>query len=622
MIAEWKFEANHICLFREQDALAFSTEGKNGTRTRFKPLLYNVDYAANLVAMFHQTIGENLKNDEPNPSCFIPLLFKETGNNPNRLIALFGRVIPSADKATAELKGLHWGIHDSTRDDEYTLDVQDMGTQEYVRWAPYAPCHQSHTSLSQEVIKKYHRLFTFSIESNSNNPVRIALKHDRSWYEVNGRTCTHALAAYLEDLNDGALQTLRELGLAPTQITNNQCTENEWTYFNGLIEYLDKQPEDKQQIIFAHLETCYPTIFPILLNRIVQTLDAQPIDNSYAVILDTLKQEVFGQDYAISQLATALKAQKEGDTKSRVFLCVGPSGVGKTELAKAVAKIKQNRYVRFDMNQFEGETDLHKLFGSSSGYVGSTDQPLFAKELNPYVSSSSEGHILKKTVTNTVILFDEFEKAHSDVKQTLLTLFDEGYCKVQYTKDNRNLVIHYVFQKCIFIGTSNLYRENIMREYAQEVPPATIAEHFIEWNRQHPTPQSFSSELMGRVKTIPFSPIPRGEIYQALIKSKLPLFFSDLKKSVSCAEIGVAEIDLPQVARLLEERHYGDGTNIRKLKDYFQQEVGTAINQQQGWGNLKDKYLSLTHLNQDVLGIKCVRKIYGRIIQEYPSLEI
>ncbi|CUI16793.1 hypothetical protein PNK_1176 [Candidatus Protochlamydia naegleriophila] len=124
------------------------------------------------------------------------------------------------------------------------------------------------------------------------------------------------------------------------------------------------------------------------------------------------------------------------------------------------------------------------------------------------------------------------------------------------------------------------------------------------------------------MKTIPFNPIPRGETYQALIKSKLPLFFSDLKKSVGCAEIGIAEVDLPQVARLLEERHYGDGTNIRRLKEYFRQEVGTAINQQQGWGNLKDKYLSLTHLNQDVLEIKCVRKIYGRIIQEYPSLEI
>ncbi|CUI16792.1 hypothetical protein PNK_1175 [Candidatus Protochlamydia naegleriophila] len=217
--------------------------------------------------MFHRTVGENLRNDEPNPSCFIPLLFKEMKTDPNRLIALFGRVIPNADKATAELRGLHWGIHDSTSGAECTLDVQDNGTKEYVRWAPYDHCHQSHTALSQEVIKQYNRRFTFCMEPNSNNLTRIALEYDRRWYEVKGRTCTHALAAYLEDLNDNALLTLRALGLAPTQITNNQCTETEWTYFNGLITYLEKQPEDKQEIIFAHLEACYPTIFPILLNR-------------------------------------------------------------------------------------------------------------------------------------------------------------------------------------------------------------------------------------------------------------------------------------------------------------------------------------------------------------------
>lgn len=628
MIAEWKLENSHICLFRESEALAFSSQGRNGARTRFKPLIYNIDYAANLVSLFYKTIEANLKSDEPSPSSFIPLLLDEPNNNLKTQIALFGRITSTADQATAELKGLHWGIHHSTLGHEHTLDVQDGCTREYIRWAPHVNFPQNNPLISQKTSEQYNQKFalrlTLQAEAHPNGHIQqIALRYQRNWYEVNGRTCSQALAAYLVDLNPDSLQTLRQIGLAPTQITAEQCTDVEWGYFKALNQQMDAYPKNEQERIFAHLEAYYPTIFPTLLEEIVQRLDAQPVDNSYALILDSLKQQVVGQDYAVAQLATALKAQNEADDKSRVFLSVGPSGVGKTELSKAVAKLKQERYVRFDMDQFKGQVDFYKLFGSTSGYVGSTDRPLFAKELDPYVSSSAKKDaLLEKTITHTVILFDEFEKAHAEVKQTLLTLFDEGYCKVQYTKEKENIVIHYIFRKCIFMATSNLYTSYIVEKFAQGIPPATIANQFVEWNKLMPLPQSFSPELMARMKPLPFSPIPKGEVYQNLIKTKLPTLLSDLQQSVNCASVIVAEADLPEVIRLIEAKHYGDGTGIRKIKQYFQQEVETTINQQQDWGNLQDKCLNLIPLSENTLGIKCVRKVYGKTIQEYAPIEI
>lgn len=345
-------------------------------------------------------------------------------------------------------------------------------------------------------------------------------------------------------------------------------------------------------------------------------------DNEYESILTGLKQGVVAQDTAAEFLATAISSQRKNDGRA-VFLFVGPTGVGKTEIAKVAASFKSNRFVKFDMDQYQGEVDCNKLFGAAMGYVGSTDEPLFAKQLEKYASplSEKEGTFVRNIV-DAVIVFDEFEKAHSNVKQSLLTLFDEGYCQIQYSPNRKNLVIKYVFNRCIFVCTSNLFKEQILNDFRNNVSNEIIAQNFIQLNTRAVNARVYSPELLGRMRVVPFGPIPRGELYQKLILSKLSNLLTELQAATNCADIRISEEDLPGVLRMLEESLYGDGTGARNVKKFFELELKNAIYRQSAWGNLRDKEIKIVPLASGRLGLKCTRVIYGKVIQEYGEVPI
>ena len=152
-----------------------------------------------------------------------------------------------------------------------------------------------------------------------------------------------------------------------------------------------------------------------------------------------LLSNVFGQEKAVSAVSESMMLSYAGlkpDNKPMgSFLFTGPTGVGKTELAKTLANQLNMNLVRYDMSEFMEKQTISKFLGSSPGYVGSDEQSSLDKELrkNPY----------------SVVLFDEFEKAHPDIKNIFLSVLDEGY-----VKDSKGSFIN--FKNCIIIFTSNV----------------------------------------------------------------------------------------------------------------------------------------------------------------------
>lgn len=164
-----------------------------------------------------------------------------------------------------------------------------------------------------------------------------------------------------------------------------------------------------------------------------------------------LKQYIVGQEGAISIVASTIRRKENGwidEEHPLVFLFLGSSGIGKTELAKQLAayihKNKQDGFIRLDMSEYQEKHEVAKLIGAPPGYVGHDDGGQLTK--------------LLKKCPNAVVLFDEVDKAHPDILTVLLQLFDEGRLT-----DGKGKTI--VCKSATFIMTSNLASE-VIAEHA------------------------------------------------------------------------------------------------------------------------------------------------------------
>ncbi|EEB19631.1 suppressor of potassium transport defect, putative [Pediculus humanus corporis] len=164
-----------------------------------------------------------------------------------------------------------------------------------------------------------------------------------------------------------------------------------------------------------------------------------------------LKEHIVGQEGPIAIVAAAIRRKENGwadDEHPLVFLFLGSSGIGKTELAKQLAryihKDKQNAFIRLDMSEYQEKHEVAKLIGAPPGYIGHDDGGQLTKRL--------------KKFPNAVVLFDEVDKAHPDVLTVLLQLFDEGRLT-----DGKGRTI--MCKDAVFVMTSNLASDEIA-EYA------------------------------------------------------------------------------------------------------------------------------------------------------------
>ncbi|WLR32677.1 AAA family ATPase [Campylobacter jejuni] len=217
-----------------------------------------------------------------------------------------------------------------------------------------------------------------------------------------------------------------------------------------------------------------------------------------------LKESVIGQDKALSALARAIKRNKAGlnaDNKPiGSFLFLGPTGVGKTQSAKALAKFlfdDEKAMIRFDMSEFMEKHSVSRLLGAPPGYIG-----------------HEEGGELTEAVRRkpySVLLFDEVEKAHKDVFNVLLGILDDGRAT-----DSKGVTVD--FKNTIIILTSNIASNAIMNLSGKEQEDVVKNE----------LKNFFKPEFLNRLDDIiTFNPLGKDEAYE-IVK----LLFKDLQMSL------------------------------------------------------------------------------------------
>ena len=191
-----------------------------------------------------------------------------------------------------------------------------------------------------------------------------------------------------------------------------------------------------------------PVITSKIMNKIVEEKTGIPVgdiqkqeENQLQNLASDLKAHVIGQDKAVDKVARAIRRNRIGFNKSGrpigSFLFVGPTGVGKTELAKQLAKQmfgSEDAMIRFDMSEYMEQYSVSKLIGSAPGYVGYEEAGQLTEQVrhNPY----------------SLILLDEIEKAHPDVLNLFLQILDDGRLT-----DSQGRTVS--FKDTIIIMTSN-----------------------------------------------------------------------------------------------------------------------------------------------------------------------
>jgi len=205
-----------------------------------------------------------------------------------------------------------------------------------------------------------------------------------------------------------------------------------------------------------------------------------------------LGKRVIGQDHAIKSIAEAIRESRSGLSKAGQpigsFFFLGPTGTGKTELAKTLAEFLFNdetSLVRFDMSEFKEEHSAALLYGAPPGYVGYEEGGLLVNKIRqkPY----------------SIVLFDEIEKAHTSVFDIFLQILDEGKLHDRLGKEGD-------FSNAVILFTSNIGSSYIVESFGKgEIPTSNKLAEIME--------KHFRPEFLGRLtEIVPFAPITEENV--------------------------------------------------------------------------------------------------------------
>ena len=266
---------------------------------------------------------------------------------------------------------------------------------------------------------------------------------------------------------------------------------------------------------------------------------------------DELHKRVVGQDEAVTKVAEAIMRSKAGikDPGKPIgsFLFLGPTGVGKTELAKTLAQAlfdDETNMVRIDMSEYMEKYSVSRLIGAPPGYVGYEEggQLTEAVRRKPY----------------SVVLFDEIEKAHPDVFNVLLQVLDDGRIT-----DSQGRTVD--FKNTILIMTSNIGAQYLLDGINEDGTIKPEAEQMVmEDLRAH-----FRPEFLNRLdETILFKPLTKDNI-----KGIVSLIIAGLNRRLSDRELTVKLT--PEAEQFVVDHAYDPVYGARPLKRYIQKYVET-----------------------------------------------
>ena len=301
---------------------------------------------------------------------------------------------------------------------------------------------------------------------------------------------------------------------------------------------------------------------------------------------DEFKKRIIGQDYVVNKVSHAIRRNRSGLRKEgkpiASFLFLGPTGVGKTEMAKAIAaEVMDNEenIIRIDMSEYMESHSVSKLIGSPPGYVG-----------------YHEGGQLTEKVKRTpysVVLFDEFEKAHPDVFNLFLQILDEGWIT-----DSEGQKIS--FTNTVIICTSNLGAEAMM----ERKNPIGIGNRELELKQSEYkdvieiAKKHFRPEFINRLDDI----VVFNKLTSDQFNEIFDILLSDLKKRIAELQWDL-EIDDSVKDFLLERvdtEKFGARPLKRKLEYYVENELANVLLRHVG--NKKSK-LSVT-IDNDKVAVK------------------
>lgn len=271
---------------------------------------------------------------------------------------------------------------------------------------------------------------------------------------------------------------------------------------------------------------------------------------------DNLKSKVFGQEKAIKELVKVIKRKKAGLTREDKpigsFLFVGPTGVGKTEVAKQLANILGVNFVRFDMSEYQEKHSVAKLIGSPPGYVG-----------------YEKGGLLTETIRkhpHSVLLLDEIEKAHPDIVQILLQVMDNATLT-----DNEGRKAD--FRNVILIMTSNLgVGEGNNLGFMQE---------FSEF-KEEAISRFFAPEFLNRLDAIVrFKPLSKENVVMVVDK-----FINELQDKLNAKKV---KLTLTKRAKeALAKKGYSPKMGARPLARVIEENIVEPLSDEILFGELKN----------------------------------
>jgi len=338
----------------------------------------------------------------------------------------------------------------------------------------------------------------------------------------------------------------------------------------GASVHLKSPGKRKKNLGVQDIETTVASMARIP-ERQVSTSDKKSLEN----LERNLKLSVFGQNEAIDQLSASIKLSRAGlgspEKPIGSFLFTGPTGVGKTEVAKQMARIMGVELIRFDMSEYMEAHAVSRLIGSPPGYVGYEQGGLLTDAVNkqPYC----------------VLLLDEIEKAHQDIFNVLLQVMDHGTLT-----DNNGKSAD--FRHVILIMTSNAGAFEMQQNAIGFNPSSNAGRDEAAIKR------IFTPEFRNRLDAmIPFSSLSKEVIMHVVDKFIMALEMQLQEKKV--------ELDVTDAARKwLAKKGYDPQMGARPMERLIREQIKKALAEQILFGDLQKGGVALVDVDGDKLSVK------------------
>ena len=398
---------------------------------------------------------------------------------------------------------------------------------------------------------------------------------------------------------------LRENSLQKNSISTDKCTldkETDYKLNEDIIEDeilgISIKLSDNIPNIENHKKSYVGIVDKEIIAEVVELWTGVPVnqiveEEAYKLLNleEILHGRIVGQDQAVMSISKAIRRSRAGlkDPKRPIgsFLFLGPTGVGKTELCKALAEVQfgdENQIIRIDMSEYMEKHAVSKLIGSPPGYVGYNEGGQLTEKVrrNPY----------------SVVLFDEIEKAHGDVFNILLQILDDGRLT-----DSKGRMID--FKNTILIMTSNIGATKINKnkvlgfETNKDKEDTRNQYDKMKESIMGELKQKFKPEFLNRIDDIiVFHPLEEYHIYE-IVK----LMTRDVIQRLKSLDIDlkISEEAVKLIAKKGLDLEYG----ARPLKRAIQRELEDTLSEAILKGDIKKGNSVIAEIDNNKIVYKC-----------------